>query len=204
MPDRTGGAEPVRLRLVRRSPSFAWVAKGLARMAPGREAVSYDAAELSGTPCIMGTRIPAHDIADNHHGSVAHRGASSVRPAASIRRRADQLKGRLSRFGFAPRRGASVHGAPRAGDRTLGIVEGGVDPFEGQHRLGRTSVRILGMQRRSGAGLERRQRRTRRSRGRGKDLPHLGWPPMIPTALHPQNSSTRQRFRRGRFSEAAG
>ncbi len=38
--------------------------KGLSLLAQAREAVSCDDAVLSGTPCIAGTRIPAHDIAD--------------------------------------------------------------------------------------------------------------------------------------------
>ena len=40
------------------------VRKGLALLAKARAAVSRDDAVLSGTPCIAGTRIPAHDIAD--------------------------------------------------------------------------------------------------------------------------------------------
>ena len=40
------------------------VRKGLSQLAKAREAVSCDHAVLSGTPCIAGTRIPAHDIAD--------------------------------------------------------------------------------------------------------------------------------------------
>ena len=39
------------------------VRKGLSLLAKSREAVSCDDAVLSGTPCIAGTRIPAHDIA---------------------------------------------------------------------------------------------------------------------------------------------
>ena len=40
------------------------VHEGLARLAKAHAAVSCDDAVLSGTPCIGGTRIPAHDIAD--------------------------------------------------------------------------------------------------------------------------------------------
>lgn len=40
------------------------VRKGLSLLARARGTVSRDAAVLSGTPCIKGTRIPAHDIAD--------------------------------------------------------------------------------------------------------------------------------------------
>ena len=40
------------------------VREGLARLARARAAVSCDDAVQSGTPCIEGTRIPAHDIAD--------------------------------------------------------------------------------------------------------------------------------------------
>jgi len=40
------------------------VRKGLSLLAKSREAVSCDDAVLSGTPCIAGTRIPAHDIAE--------------------------------------------------------------------------------------------------------------------------------------------
>ena len=38
--------------------------KGLSLLAKTREAVSCDDAVLAGTPCIAGTRIPAHDISD--------------------------------------------------------------------------------------------------------------------------------------------
>lgn len=40
------------------------VRKGLSLLARARGAVSRDPAVLSGTPCIKGTRIPAHDIAE--------------------------------------------------------------------------------------------------------------------------------------------
>ena len=40
------------------------VRKGLSLLAKARESISCDDAVLSGTPCIEGTRIPAHDIAD--------------------------------------------------------------------------------------------------------------------------------------------
>ena len=40
------------------------VRKGLSLLAKARDTVSCDDAVLSGTPCIRGTRIPAHDIAD--------------------------------------------------------------------------------------------------------------------------------------------
>ena len=40
------------------------VRKGLTLLSKAREAVSCDEAVLSGTPCVAGTRIPAHDIAD--------------------------------------------------------------------------------------------------------------------------------------------
>ena len=40
------------------------VRKGLARLARACAAVSCDDAVLSGTPCIKGTRIPVHDIAE--------------------------------------------------------------------------------------------------------------------------------------------
>lgn len=40
------------------------VAKRRKRLAIARKLVSCDEAVLSGTPCIAGTRIPAHDIAD--------------------------------------------------------------------------------------------------------------------------------------------
>ena len=40
------------------------VRKGLSLLAKARETISCDDAVLSGTPCIEGTRIPAHDIAD--------------------------------------------------------------------------------------------------------------------------------------------
>ena len=38
--------------------------KGLSLLARARNAVACDPSVLSGTPCITGTRIPAHDIAD--------------------------------------------------------------------------------------------------------------------------------------------
>ena len=40
------------------------VRKGLSLLAKARETVSCDDAVLSGAPCIKGTRIPAHDIAE--------------------------------------------------------------------------------------------------------------------------------------------
>ncbi len=40
------------------------VRKGLSLLARARETVSCDAEVLSGTPCIKGTCIPAHDVAD--------------------------------------------------------------------------------------------------------------------------------------------
>ena len=40
------------------------VAKGLSTLARARDAVVCDEAVLSGVPCIKGTRIPVHDIAD--------------------------------------------------------------------------------------------------------------------------------------------
>ena len=40
------------------------VRKGLSRLARARETIAVDEAVLSGTPCVKGTRIPAHDIAE--------------------------------------------------------------------------------------------------------------------------------------------
>ena len=40
------------------------VRNGLSRLARARNAVACDDAVLSGTPCIKGTRIPVHDLAD--------------------------------------------------------------------------------------------------------------------------------------------
>lgn len=40
------------------------VQERLSRLAPAREAMTVNDAVLSGTPCISGTRIPAHDIAE--------------------------------------------------------------------------------------------------------------------------------------------
>ena len=40
------------------------VRKGLSLLSRARDAVESDPAVLSGTPCIRGTRIPAHDIAE--------------------------------------------------------------------------------------------------------------------------------------------
>ena len=40
------------------------VQKGLSRLARARESITVDDAVLSGTPCVRGTRIPAHDIAE--------------------------------------------------------------------------------------------------------------------------------------------
>lgn len=59
-------AETVRLRDVSvdvRSMRDA-VQEGLSRLARARETIEADDAVLSGTPCIKGTRIPAHDIAE--------------------------------------------------------------------------------------------------------------------------------------------
>jgi len=40
------------------------VREGLSRLARAREAITVDDAVLSGAPCVGGTRIPAHDIAE--------------------------------------------------------------------------------------------------------------------------------------------
>jgi len=40
------------------------VERGLSRLARAREAIAVDDEVLSGTPCVKGTRIPAHDIAE--------------------------------------------------------------------------------------------------------------------------------------------
>ena len=40
------------------------VRRGLSRLARARHTVSCDDAILSGTPCVRGTRIPVHDIAE--------------------------------------------------------------------------------------------------------------------------------------------
>lgn len=40
------------------------VRRGLARLGRAREAIIVDDAVLSGTPCVKGTRIPTHDIAE--------------------------------------------------------------------------------------------------------------------------------------------
>ena len=40
------------------------VERGLSRLARAREVIAVDDAVLSGTPCVKGTRIPAHDIAE--------------------------------------------------------------------------------------------------------------------------------------------
>ena len=57
------------------------VREGLSRLARAREAIAADGAVLSGTPCVRGTRIPAHDIAEmlaNGDGIAAIRGAWPV------------------------------------------------------------------------------------------------------------------------------
>lgn len=40
------------------------VRRGLSRLTRARETITVDDAVLSGTPCVKGTRIPAHDIAE--------------------------------------------------------------------------------------------------------------------------------------------
>ena len=40
------------------------VQRGLSRLTRARETITVDDAVLSGTPCVKGTRIPAHDIAE--------------------------------------------------------------------------------------------------------------------------------------------
>ena len=57
------------------------VQKGLSRLARAHETVTADDAVLSGTPCIRGTRIPAHDVAEmlaNGDGIEAIRNAWPV------------------------------------------------------------------------------------------------------------------------------
>ena len=59
-------AETVRLRDVSvdvRSMKDA-VRAGLSRLARARDAITTDDAVLSGVPCVRGTRVPAHDIAE--------------------------------------------------------------------------------------------------------------------------------------------
>jgi uncharacterized protein (DUF433 family) len=59
-------AETVRLRDVSvdvRSMKDG-VQAGLSRLAQARDAITIDDAVLSGVPCVRGTRIPAHDIAE--------------------------------------------------------------------------------------------------------------------------------------------
>ena len=54
------------------------VREGLSRLARAREVIVADDAVLSGTPCISGTRIPAHEIAEmlaNGDGIAAIRDA---------------------------------------------------------------------------------------------------------------------------------
>lgn len=46
------------------APMRSAVQNGLALLAKARNAVSNDPDVLSGAPCIKGTRIPAHDVAD--------------------------------------------------------------------------------------------------------------------------------------------
>ena len=38
----------------------------LSRLGRARETITVDEAVLSGTPCVKGTRIPLHDVADVH------------------------------------------------------------------------------------------------------------------------------------------
>ena len=57
------------------------VRKGLSRLARARETITACGTALSGTPCVMGTRIPAHDIAEmlaNGDGIAAIRDAWPV------------------------------------------------------------------------------------------------------------------------------
>ena len=57
------------------------VRTGLSRLARVRETITTDDAVLSGTPCIRGTRIPAHDVAEmlaNGDGIEAIRNAWPV------------------------------------------------------------------------------------------------------------------------------
>ena len=59
-------AETARLRdiSVDLRPIRDEVRDGLSRLARAREAIAADDAVLSGAPCVRGTRIPAHDIAE--------------------------------------------------------------------------------------------------------------------------------------------
>ena len=79
------------------------VRKGLSRLARARETITTDDAVLSGTPCVGGTRIPAHDIAEmlaNGDGIGAIRDAWPVLTeeqieAAALYARAYPRRGRL-------------------------------------------------------------------------------------------------------------
>ena len=77
---------------------------------PGaRAAVSCDDAVLSGTPCIKGTRIPAHGIADSLPMDTAP--MQSARPSHTSRRIGSSLPPSMP----APIRGAVGRGARRSG-----------------------------------------------------------------------------------------
>lgn len=84
------------------------VRKGLSRLTRARNAVQCDDAVLSGTPCIKGTRIPVHDIADmlaNGDGAGAIREAfprlsESQIEVAALYARAYPRRGRPRREPF--------------------------------------------------------------------------------------------------------
>ena len=59
------------------------VNKGLSTLARARDAVVCDQAVLSGIPCIKGTRIPAHDIADMRANGDSAEAISEAYPQLS-------------------------------------------------------------------------------------------------------------------------
>ena len=111
-------AETARLRdiSVDLRPIRDEVRDGLSRLARAREAIAADDAVLSGAPCVRGTRIPAHDIAEmlaNGDDTGAIRDAWPVLTeeqieAAALYARAYPRRGRPRNAPFWRSRGPAV------------------------------------------------------------------------------------------------
>lgn len=94
---------------------------GLSRLARARETITTDDAVLSGVPCVQGTRIPAHDIAEMLANGDEVSAVRDAWPALTE----EQIKAAALYARAYPRRGRPRHapswrsGRPVASDETV-------------------------------------------------------------------------------------
>ena len=84
------------------------VRTGLSRLARARDAITTDDAVLSGVPCVRGTRVPAHDIAEMLANGDE---VSAIRDAWPVLTE-EQIKAAALYARAYPRRGARPRSAP--------------------------------------------------------------------------------------------